>query len=87
MHLEQLATQAARQTLNPLDDVLEELGVTADQYPEQVWDGGIVDGVRYGVPLDVHCLASYANRSMLATRRPVEAAGHRRRAAPGARRR
>jgi multiple sugar transport system substrate-binding protein len=65
MHLEQLATQAARQTVNPLDDVLEELGLSADQYPQQVWEGGIVDGVRYGVPLDVHCLASYANRSLL----------------------
>ena len=35
MHLEQLATQAARQTVNPLDDVLQELGVSADNYPEQ----------------------------------------------------
>lgn len=65
MHLEQLATQAARQTVNPLDDVLDELGVSADQYPEQVWQGGLVDGVRYGVPLDVHCLASYSNRKLL----------------------
>jgi multiple sugar transport system substrate-binding protein len=65
MHLEQLATQAARQTVNPLDDVLDELGLSADQYPEQVWNGGIVDGVRYGVPLDVHCLASYSNRATL----------------------
>jgi multiple sugar transport system substrate-binding protein len=65
MHLEQLATQAARQTLNPLDDVLDELGLSADQYPEQVWNGGFVDDVRYGVPLDVHCLASYTNRSLL----------------------
>ncbi|MDZ5663407.1 ABC transporter substrate-binding protein [Nocardioides sp. zg-1308] len=65
MHLEQLATQSARQTLNPLDDVLEELGISADQYPEQVWNGGMVNDVRYGVPLDVHCLASYTNRSML----------------------
>jgi multiple sugar transport system substrate-binding protein len=65
MHLEQLATQAARQTVNPLDDVLEELGVSADQYPDQVWQGGLVDGVRYGVPLDVHCLASYSNKALL----------------------
>ena len=65
MHLEQLATQAARQTVNPLDDVLDELGLSADQFPEQVWEGGVVDGVRYGVPLDMHCLASYSNRALL----------------------
>jgi multiple sugar transport system substrate-binding protein len=72
MHLEQLATQSARQTLNPLDDVLEELGLSADKYPEQVWRGGVVDDVRYGVPLDLHCLASYSNRSML---QEVDASG------------
>lgn len=65
MHLEQLATQSARQTLNPLDDVLDELGLSADKYPEQVWNGGVVKDVRYGVPLDLHCLASYSNRAML----------------------
>ena len=65
MHLEQLATQAARQTVNPLDDVLEELGISAEQYPEQVWAAGTYDDVRYGVPLDVHCLAGYRNRALL----------------------
>jgi multiple sugar transport system substrate-binding protein len=65
MHLEQLATQAARQTVNPLDDVLDELGVSADLFPEQVWNGGMVDDVRYGIPLDMHCLASYSNRALL----------------------
>ena len=72
MHLEQLATQSARQTLNPLDDVLEELGLSAELYPEQVWNGGVVRDVRYGVPLDVHCLASYSNR---ATLRGVDVSG------------
>ncbi len=65
MHLEQLATQAARQTVNPLDDVLDELGVSAEQYPDEVWKAGLVDGVRYGIPLDVHCLASYSNKALL----------------------
>jgi multiple sugar transport system substrate-binding protein len=65
MHLEQLATQAARQTVNPLDDVLDELGLSSDQFPEKVWAGGVVDDVRYGIPLDMHCLASYSNRALL----------------------
>ncbi len=65
MHLEQLATQAARQTLNPLDDVLGELQLDGSQYPTQVWDAGAYEGVRYGVPLDVHSLASYSNKQLL----------------------
>ncbi|HYN28879.1 MAG TPA: extracellular solute-binding protein [Dermatophilaceae bacterium] len=65
MHLEQLATQAARQTLNPLDDVVGELGLTASEYPQQLIEGGVYNGVRYGVPLDVHCLADYSNSALL----------------------
>lgn len=65
LHIEQLATQAARQTINPLEDVVDELGLSADEYPEQVWAGGQYDGHRYGIPLDVHSLASYGNLDLL----------------------
>jgi multiple sugar transport system substrate-binding protein len=65
MHLEQLATQAARQTLNPLDEVLGELGLDESLYPAGVWEGGTYEGTRYGVPLDVHSLASYSNQALL----------------------
>lgn len=66
LQVDQLATQAARQTLNPLDDVLADLGVAAEDYPAEVWDRGVYLDKRYGVPLDVHSLASYANSSLLA---------------------
>src|SRR5690349_17667967 len=65
MHIEQLATQAARQTINPLDDVVSQLGLRADEYPQQVWAGGEYQGHRYGIPLDVHSLASYSNQELL----------------------
>jgi multiple sugar transport system substrate-binding protein len=65
MHLEQLATQAARQTINPLDDVVGELELDGAQFPTRVWEAGTYEGVRYGVPLDVHSLASYANKQLL----------------------
>ncbi|HSK95998.1 MAG TPA: ABC transporter substrate-binding protein [Euzebyales bacterium] len=65
LHIEQLATQAARQTINPLDDVVDELGVGADDYPEQVWARGEYGGRRYGLPFDVHSLASYCNLDLL----------------------
>ena len=66
MHLGQLATQAARQTVSPLDDeVLADLGVSADQYPDEVWQAGEFQGQRYGIPLDVHSLGNYANLDLL----------------------
>jgi multiple sugar transport system substrate-binding protein len=66
MHLEQLATQAVRQTISPLDDVVDELGLLAGDYPEQVWNQGVYRGNRYGIPLDVHSLGSYANTELMA---------------------
>jgi multiple sugar transport system substrate-binding protein len=65
MHVEQLATQAARQTISPLDDVVADLGLSAQEYPTDVWKAGIYNGRRYGIPLDVHSLGSYANETLL----------------------
>ncbi|MFH5824172.1 ABC transporter substrate-binding protein [Georgenia sp. AZ-5] len=65
MHVEQLATQAVRQGINPLDDVVEDLGLSAAEYPTEVWEAGVYDGRRYGIPLDVHSLGSYGNREVL----------------------
>jgi multiple sugar transport system substrate-binding protein len=65
LHIEQLGTLAARQTVNPLEDVVDELGVGPDDYPEQVWERGEYDGHRYGIPFDVHSLASYRNLDLL----------------------
>lgn len=65
LQIDQLATQSSRQTLNPLDDVLDQLAVSAEDYPSEVWDGGVFRDQRYGIPLDVHSLGSYANRGLL----------------------
>lgn len=66
LHVDQLATQAARQTLNPLDDtVLADLGASAEDYPEAVWERGVFRDQRFGVPLDVHSLAAFTNRGLL----------------------
>ena len=65
MHVEQLATQAARQTISPIDEVVTELGLSAQLYPTDVWEAGNYNGSRYGVPFDVHSLGSYANLALL----------------------
>lgn len=61
MHLDQLATNAARNVIVPLDDLTEGLELTADDFSEEVWSAGEYQGARYGVPLDVHSLAMYYN--------------------------
>lgn len=65
MHVEQLATQAVRQTITPLDDVVSELQIGAQDYPEDVWNAGEYRDQRYGIPLDMHSLAAYANTGLL----------------------
>lgn len=61
MHLDQLATNAARSVIVPIDDLAEELGLTSDDFTEEVWDAGVYQDARYGIPLDVHSLAMYYN--------------------------
>lgn len=61
MHLDQLATNAARNVIVPLDGVAEALELTADDFTKEVWDAGIYQDARYGIPLDVHSLAMYYN--------------------------
>ena len=61
MHLDQLATHAARNIILPLDNLAEGIGLTADDFTEDIWEAGIYNDERYGIPLDVHSLAMYYN--------------------------
>ncbi|MGJ7442158.1 ABC transporter substrate-binding protein [Aquipuribacter sp. MA13-6] len=61
MHLDQLPTNAARDVIIPLDDLTDALDLSADDFTEEVWDAGVYDDQRYGIPLDVHSLAMYWN--------------------------
>ncbi len=61
MHLDQLATMAARNVIVPLDNLAEALELTADDFTSEIWDAGIYEDARYGIPLDVHSLAMYYN--------------------------
>jgi len=78
MHLDQLATNAARKVIVPVDDLAESLELTADDFTEEVWDAGIYQDKRYGIPLDVHSLAMYYNTEHFAkagiTTPPADAA-------------
>ncbi len=61
MHLDQLATNAARGVIVPVDAIAEGLGLSAEDFSEEVWNAGIYKDQRYGIPLDVHSLAMYYN--------------------------
>ena len=61
MHLDQLATNAARGVILPLDDLATELELTEDDFTAEVWDAGVYKDERFGIPLDVHSLAMYYN--------------------------
>jgi multiple sugar transport system substrate-binding protein len=66
MHLDQLATNAARNVIVSLDDVAEQIGINQEDFTPAVWEPGIYNGKRYGIPLDVHCLAMYWNKEHFA---------------------
>jgi len=66
MHVEQLATFAARRIILPIDDVATQLKFQESDFIPAIWKAGLVKGKRYGIPLDVHSLAMYYNTSLLA---------------------
>jgi len=73
MHLDQLATNAARQVIVPVDDVATAIGLTQDDFTKEVWEAGQYKGARYGIPLDVHSLGMYWNTEQFAKAK-IEAA-------------
>jgi multiple sugar transport system substrate-binding protein len=62
MHLDQLASNAVRKVIVPLDDLAKSLDLKEADFTSAVWGPGIYQGKRYGIPLDVHSLAMYYNK-------------------------
>ena len=54
MHVDTVATNAARRVIQPLDDVASALGLTAADFATVPWQAGIYQDKRYAIPLDVH---------------------------------
>jgi multiple sugar transport system substrate-binding protein len=61
-----LGTWAARGALQPLDEIITNLGITDEDFPAAVWQGFEYNGQRYGIPLDIHPLTFYVNMDLLA---------------------
>jgi len=65
MHIDQLATNAARRVIIPLDEVASGLQLTEGDFAPVVWNAGIYQDKRYGIPLDIHPLGFYGNTAEL----------------------
>jgi len=66
MHLDQLATNAARKVIAPVDDLASALDLGESDFAPSVWQPGIYQDQRYGIPLDVHTIAMYYNKEHFA---------------------
>ncbi|MBF8190199.1 ABC transporter substrate-binding protein [Nonomuraea sp. K274] len=65
MHVDSVATNAARQVVLPLDDVAKALNLTEADFSPPVWQAGVYKGARYSIPLDVHPLGMFYNKTVL----------------------
>jgi multiple sugar transport system substrate-binding protein len=65
VHADQVATQAYRNVLRPIDAVVEQVGITGDDFPEAVWNAGVVNDERYSIPLDIHPMTMFVNLDLL----------------------
>ncbi|MGA5301512.1 ABC transporter substrate-binding protein [Nucisporomicrobium flavum] len=65
MHVEQVATNAARGVVLPLDDVAASLQLKEDDFSPPVWRAGVYNNKRYAIPLDVHPLGMFYNKAVL----------------------
>jgi multiple sugar transport system substrate-binding protein len=65
MHSDQLGPNAARGVIIPLDDVAGALGLKESDFASLIWQAGIYNGNRYGIPLDSHPLGLYYNKALM----------------------
>jgi multiple sugar transport system substrate-binding protein len=64
MHVDDIGTAAAQNTIVPIQDVADALKLKESDFSPIVWQGGLYKNQRYGIPLDVHPLAMYWNKAV-----------------------
>jgi multiple sugar transport system substrate-binding protein len=65
MHADRVSTNAARQVIQPLDDINKALGLGEDDYIPLAWQAGQYNNQHWSVPLDIHCGCLYYNTKMM----------------------
>jgi multiple sugar transport system substrate-binding protein len=64
-----VAENAIAETVQPIDDFAAQVGLSPDEYTSDVWNAGIWNGKRYGLPIDVHPEAVFWNKSVFRSAR------------------
>lgn len=65
MHVDSVATNAARRVIQPLDDVATALNLSESDFAPVPWNAGIYQNQRYAIPLDVHPLGFFYNKAVM----------------------
>jgi multiple sugar transport system substrate-binding protein len=65
MHVDSVATNAARRVIQPLDDVATALNLSEADFAPVPWKAGLYQDKRYAIPLDVHPLGFFYNKSVM----------------------
>jgi multiple sugar transport system substrate-binding protein len=65
MHVDSVATNAARRVIQPLDDVAKALELNESDFAPVPWKAGLYQDQRYSIPLDVHPLGFFYNKSVM----------------------
>lgn len=65
MHTADIATNAARRVIQPIDDVVKGLNLTAADYADAVWKSAHYKDSQYAIPLDIHPAGLYYNKKVL----------------------
>lgn len=65
VHADQVATQAFRNILRPIDEIVTANGINGADYPAGAWNAGEVAGQRYSIPLDIHPMTMFYNADLL----------------------
>ena len=65
MHVDSVATNAARRVIQPLDDVAKALNLSEADFAPVPWQAGLYNNQRFSIPLDVHPLGFYYNKSVM----------------------
>ena len=65
MHVDSVATNAARRVIQPLDDVATALSLSENDFAPVPWQAGLYQDKRYAIPLDVHPLGFFYNKKVM----------------------
>lgn len=62
---DQIATEAFRHIIRPIDDIMPQLGYTTSDFPAPAWNITQVAGHRYAIPLSLVPMTMYYNADLL----------------------